>query len=769
MTNNRRGGVRAVWTAAWTVLAGMAAVLPPDAAVPLGVASGQTRMAEGSARVQADEWSRAVWTAASANGDRGRLETLLSNPPSLQPLGLGDSIATLEANMARRETRRIEEIEEAGRRLDEQLERAGRVGIARDLALSDALVTTVRLHLLSTNKSAFLAEERTRRVIALASEAAREAEGRGDWLMANELFVRLNALLEQERTFRADADRLARRLDILRLFVPERLWELRNERELAEGRPALPAYNPFGDDYTVKLQGIQESSVVTALRRSVAEHVERERSANFSLELALGGLDGVATLASTRDIGRVFSGVNDTGKLARFLDHVESARRSLSGRSARVDFAQIMGRLLDASDATIGLPHAAILHEFGNGAVSRLDEFTQIIWPDELAQFQKQTQGRFIGIGVQIQLDERSNIVVVTPLEGTPAQREDVRAGDIIKAVDGRSIVGFGLNQAVSVITGEPGSAVRLTLEREVEGERVEVERLVPRAQIAIGSVKGWERTGARDDAWNWFIDRQAGIGYVRLTGFVDTTDREFDRAIQEMRAQGLNGLIVDLRYNPGGLLNQAVAIANRFIPVRAGAIVRTADAQNRVASEERANARLANVTGIPIIVLINEGAASASEIVAGAVQSYAQSGTIDALVLGQRSFGKGSVQNVYFLPGNRSAMRLTTHYYLLPNGRRVHRLPGDTDWGVKPDLQIEMLPSQIEQAVNLRRDADVLAINQRGEVVDTGRPRPDPNDLLSQGIDLQLQYALVLLQSRSSAPALGQVPRPPMPVTIEN
>ena len=245
MTNNRRGGVRAVWTAAWTVLAGMAAVLPPDAAVPLGVASGQTRMAEGSGagrRVVPCRVDRRI-----RQRRRGRLETLLSNPPSLQPLGLGDSIATLEANMARRETRRIEEIEEAGRRLDEQLERAGRVGIARDLALSDALVTTVRLHLLSTNKSAFLAEERTRRVIALASEAAREAEGRGDWLMANELFVRLNALLEQERTFRADADRLARRLDILRLFVPERLWELRNERELAEGRPALPAYNPFGE------------------------------------------------------------------------------------------------------------------------------------------------------------------------------------------------------------------------------------------------------------------------------------------------------------------------------------------------------------------------------------------------------------------------------------------------------------------------------------------------------------------------------------------
>lgn len=763
MSNHRRVGVRSAWALACVLSAGLA--MP----APLGLALAQPQVASsGSARAEADEWARAVWSAASADGDRGRLDELLSHPPALQPMGLATSIQMLESNLAAREEQRVRELDEASTRLDEQLAKADAAQAdipARDLALSESLVTTVRMHLLSLNKSEFLGLARTQRVIALAASAANQAEARGDWLMANELFVRLNALLEHERTYRADAERLGHRLNVLRLFVPERLWELRNNRELAEGNDPLPAYNPFGDSYTTKLNGVRESVVVKALQNCAEGHVEHVSA----LDLALGGLDGVATLVSTRDIGRVFPGVNDEPKLAQFLDYIATTRQTLAARGTRIDFAQIVARLLDMNDATVGLPHSVVLHELGNGAVARLDEFTQIIWPDELAQFQKQTQGRFVGIGVQIQQDEQDNIVVVTPLEGTPAQRAGVHAGDILKAVDGRSIVGFSLNQAVSVITGEPGSIVRLTVERKVGDIAAEVDIEVPRAQIAIGSVKGWERTGAREDDWNWFIDEAAGIGYLRMTGFVDTTDREFDRAIREMKEHGLNGLILDLRFNPGGLLNQAVAISNRFIPVRNGAIVRTADAGGAIATEERADARRATVTGIPVIVLVNEGAASASEIVAGAVQAYAQDGTIDAIVLGERTFGKGSVQNVYFLPGNQSAMRLTTHYYLLPNGRRVHRLPGATDWGVNPDLRVEMLPSQVEEAINLRRDADVMPIDETGQVVDTGVARPDPDDLLNRGLDLQLQYALVLLQSRSRESTLGQVPQATPPVSTSN
>lgn len=758
MSNHRRVGVRSAWALACVLSAGLA--------MPASYALAQPRVASsGSARAEADEWARAVWSAASSNGDNGRLDELLSHPPALQPMGLATSIQTLEANLAAREEQRVRELGEASTRLDEQLTKVEAGGPTRDISLSEALVTTVRMHLLSINKSAFLGERRTQRVIEMSAEAAEQAETRGDWLMANELFVRLNALLEHERTYRPDAERMAARLNVLRLFVPERLWELRNNRELAEGNDPLPPYNPFGDDYTVKLDGVREDVVVRALQRSAAEHVERVSA----LELAQGGLDGVATLVSTRDIGRVFPGVNDEPELNEFLNYIATTRQTLAARGTRVDFVQIVGRLLDMNDATVGLPHAAILHELGNGAVARLDEFTQIIWPDELAQFQKQTQGRFVGIGVQIQQDEQDNIVVVTPLEGTPAQRAGIHAGDILKAIDGRSIVGFSLNQAVSVITGEPGSIVRLTVERKVGDLTAEVDIEVPRAQIAIGSVKGWERTGVREDDWNWFIDEAAGIGYLRMTGFVDSTDREFDRAISEMKERGLNGLILDLRFNPGGLLNQAVAISNRFIPVRNGAIVRTADAGGAIATEERADARRATVADIPVVVLVNEGAASASEIVAGAVQSYAHDGTIDAIVLGERTFGKGSVQNVYFLPGNRSAMRLTTHYYLLPNGRRVHRLPGETDWGVNPDLRVEMLPTQIEEAANLRRDADVMPIDETGQVVDTGVPRPDPNDLLNRGLDLQLQYALVLLQSRSRESTLGQVPQATPPVSTSN
>ncbi|CAN0586358.1 unnamed protein product, partial [Laminaria digitata] len=208
-------------------------------------------------------------------------------------------------------------------------------------------------------------------------------------------------------------------------------------------------------------------------------------------------------------------------------------------------------------------------------------------------------------------------------------------------------------------------------------------------------------------------------IGYLRLTGFTDDSTREFDRAVSTMKQDGLSALILDLRYNPGGLLDQAVQLASRF--VSKGMIVKTVDASGITESLNEAVrvSDRASLSDIPVIVLVNEGSASASEILSGAIQAGAKQGKLDALVLGNRSFGKGSVQNVYLLPGASAAMKVTTNYYHIDAPRMIHKVPGATEWGIEPDLEVDMLPSQQQAALLLRRDADVLPLDENGNIIE--------------------------------------------------
>src|SRR5690606_25943411 len=184
------------------------------------------------------------------------------------------------------------------------------------------------------------------------------------------------------------------------------------------------------------------------------------------------------------------------------------------------------------------------LHEFGDGAMSQLDEFSAIIWPDQMRRFERMTQGQFQGVGIQIQMDtEKQMIKVVTPLEGTPAQRAGIQRDDLIKKINGQSAVGITLDQAVDLITGPENTKVMVTVQRGEE----DIDYELTRAVIPIHSVKGWKRVNADETKWDWFIDRDNGIGYVRLLQFTDETTRDLTRAVREMEREGLNGLILDL------------------------------------------------------------------------------------------------------------------------------------------------------------------------------------------------------------------------------
>ncbi|MDX2146870.1 MAG: S41 family peptidase [Planctomycetota bacterium] len=726
----------------------VAANRPGVAAVEGGAAAG--RAGERSAA----DWTQEVW--ASAVGDTDLFPVLFSAPQSLASIEGGlhvqESIARLRANIAKREEDRAKRIAEVEKDLDQALEKTD------DVSTSKALRSALELELLINDRAKLLEQQRIKTLIERTQAAAKAAETRGDYLWANEFYARLDALLEQFGQYKRDAERLGRRLAMIRLYAPEALWEMRNRRQLAEKAEAIPPYNPTGEGYAKRLDRVSAMMVARAIAASGEAHI----STPGIKPLAVRGIDAVRTLATTTALRDTFPSLQDDQKRGRFLAALDRHEDELNRAEADLDVRELndlLQSLVDASDATVALPEKAIIHEFGNGAMSRLDEFSTIIWPDEVARFERTTQSTFVGVGIRIEFDELYNIRVVTPLEGMPAHRGGVRAGDVIKSVDGTSLYGAGLEQAVELITGPINTTVTLSLEREEEGKKVTRDITIKRSKIEVSSAQGWKRSGPRENDWDWFIDREAKVGYVRLSQFTERTTSELDNAIAAMTAQGMRSLILDLRSNPGGYLDQAIGVARRF--VNRGRVVGMMSADGRIEEEHVANGT-AVLNTIPVAVLINEGSASASEIVSGAIGYYGKRGRIKAVVVGQRSYGKGSVQVVTSLGGS-ARLKLTTQYYTLPDGTVIHRKENATTWGVQPDVVVDMLPAQFTETANIRKSADVLPFDADGNRI-PGAPEPrDPQEILSSGSDPQLETALVLLQSQTLRSTRGV--RPPTTV----
>lgn len=696
-----------------------------------------------------DDWADQIW-AAARQGNNERFEQLLDAKPEGADPRLGPMLASVEslsASYEEREKAREADIAEVRAELSELM-----AGERTDRTLSKALVAAVRWEMLARNHKEIIRDPQVSLLISKAEQAAIAAENRGDWLTANELFYHLNGLMEAEATYKDDLDRLNRRLTMLALYTPDRLWEIRNDRAReeaeAEGEEMedLPPFNPVGNDFREKLDGIDARMVRTALWQAAERNVEQRTMR----DLLVSALDAVEMLVTTTDLQGAFPGLESKEARERFLASVDRARVEV--RTSRQepdpgDMNELIESLLRENARTVRISDTAILHEFGNGAMAALDDFSGIIWPDEWARFERNTRGSFVGVGIQIQMDEKQRIKVVTPLDGTPAQRAGMLRDDVITEIDGKPTWGFTLNQAVDVITGPVNTKVALTVEREDDGETTEKTFDITRKEIELVTIKGWRRAGEAEDEWDWFIDPATEIGYIRITNFDEKTATNFDLAIRAMQRRGLSGLILDLRYNPGGLLDQAVEISNRFIDVHNGVIVSTHYADRGGGTYERANGRKGKLADLPTVVLINEGSASASEIVSGAIKHYADQDQIDALVLGMRSYGKGSVQNVWRLtmPPTRAAVKITTQHYHLPDGQMIHRQDGSPEWGVSPHFSVDMLPSQINETLTIRRNADLF--NVEPIAYEDEEPTDDPNAML-QGPDVQLQTALVLLQT---------------------
>ncbi|MEX1994605.1 MAG: S41 family peptidase [Steroidobacteraceae bacterium] len=352
----------------------------------------------------------------------------------------------------------------------------------------------------------------------------------------------------------------------------------------------------------------------------------------------------------------------------------------LSARDARL-LAEVLERIHD--DYVDRTDNHELMSNAIRGMVGELDPHSSFMDADEFEDLRIATEGNYSGIGVEVTL-ESGVIIVIAPIDGSPAAHAGIRAGDAILGIDGRAIGNEGLAQAIASIRGEPGTVVRLTIGREPTERPLEFE--IERAMVSVHSVR--------------FELLEPGYGYLRISQFSETTGADIGGALRELQrlAGGrLRGLVLDLRNNPGGVLDAAVEVSDAFLD--SGLIV-SAEGRSRE-SRFRMEAAAGDLTqGAPIAVLVNEGSASAAEIVAGALRDNGR-----AKLLGQKTFGKGSVQTVMPLADGQ-ALKLTTSRYFTPSGVSIH------ERGLQPDLE---LPAQPTIAIAgdgrlLERDTEVRA-----------------------------------------------------------
>lgn len=360
------------------------------------------------------------------------------------------------------------------------------------------------------------------------------------------------------------------------------------------------------------------------------------------------------------------------------------------------------------------------------GMLNTLDPHSAFMPPDVYKEMQVDTKGEFGGLGIQIGLKEE-RLTVIAPIEGTPADRAGIRAGDRIVKIDGASTKDMTLMDAVNKMRGAKGTSVTLTLEREGAASPIDVTLV--REIIKIQSAK--------------HKMLEDGIGYVRLTQFQEQSGKDLVKALDALREQKMQSLILDLRNNPGGLLTAAVEVSEQFLPK--GKVVVSIKGRQGKAEEYTADGDHP-ILDLPMIVLVNEGSASASEIVAGAMQDWGR-----AVVVGTTTFGKGSVQTIIPL-SDGAALRLTTAKYYTPKGRSIQNT------GIEPTITVRAVAKgdnkrQIVRERDLERHLQNDTAPQTPDEREPSELRPIP-DLPQEGAgadeDIQLKKAIELLKSWS-------------------
>jgi len=367
---------------------------------------------------------------------------------------------------------------------------------------------------------------------------------------------------------------------------------------------------------------------------------------------------------------------------------------------------------------------AELVEDAINGMLSGLDPHSSYLNPKNFSDMQVTTRGEYGGLGLEVTMED-GLVKVITPMDGTPAARAGIKTGDLIATIDGMSIQGLTLSEAVDKMRGPINSQIKLQVLRK--GEKKPLEFVITRAVIHVESVR---------------FKAEGDVAVIRITTFTEQTEEGLEKAVQQTKAKignRLKGVILDLRNNPGGLLDQAISVSDSFLD--SGEVVSTRG--RRASDTQRYNARSGQLfANVPVIVLINQGSASASEIVAGALQDHRR-----ARIIGTRSFGKGSVQTVIPLSGGiDGALRLTTAKYYTPSGRSIQAT------GIDPDILVEQTAEDDSEAdandrlseANLPKHLDAQEGGKKPHV--GPRVKPKAGEKFD---DFQLTYALRLIRGQ--------------------
>ncbi len=553
-----------------------------------------------------------------------------------------------------------------------------------------AMAFVDRARAYASDRRAFLNSSLVRNLMTTATRDARRYVEEQDWSKAHAFYSILQRLNEAPYGDEADYQRYKElRLDAARHLRLEILYK---DRESLDRRT----------------KDVDYRLLQTAFRRVDRSYFE---TPNYR-RMAEGALDNLDSLAGTGKLWKYLDGVNNARKRSAFLRQLDEIRTRVrvDERFLLNDLISTYNRVANANRETIELPESLLIMEYVEGALDQLDEFTSMVWPADSADFDKVMMGGFEGVGIQLGIDEPTGrLKVVTPLEDSPALEAGIQPGDLIVDVDGEDTKGWTTDDAVRNIMGPANSTVVLTMYRPGNNKKIPFK--LRRREIVLRTVRGVSRIENRGgDSWNYLLDPSQGIAYIRLSGFHPDSADELQSALFDARKQGMKGLILDLRYNPGGLLDVAIEIVSTFL--ERGEVVSTRG--RRGEERQRANTTGgAPFSGLPLILLVNEGSASASEILAGALQDHGR-----AMVIGERTFGKGSVQRVLPL-GPEARLKLTTALYYLPNGESPHRKPNAEKWGVAPGmphLTLELTPKEVSAMIERQNKAIIINNGQKLE-----------------------------------------------------
>ena len=625
---------------------------------------------------------------------------------------------------------RLEEKQKAYQEQLDELEKIKEKASAREVPdandIDETMLAVIRAREVAQEqqKEELLKDPFVIKILDQMQQKADAYEEAGEWLDAyTHNYYWLTALYEDNRHYKDKSEELTELAGLELALIDSSCAETAAER-----------YEDIEPEMFLRALNLLENNYVTVIDYSEMAQAALKRCRLLGQVLAKKNED-LAWEASADGIRQWASGL---GEIQTQID--QDAEKQIPMQIQVL--GEIFADVLALNSVTLRLPEEVVIAQFSEASLASLDPFTIIIWPWNVKDYEKSMTQQFTGIGVEIS-KATGVLKIASLLADTPAYHAGLDADDEIVAVNGEPTEKMTIFCAVSKITGPKGTKVTLTIHRPSTNETQDYT--ITRDKIVVDPLRGWIRDA--DGRWDYMIDPDNGIGYVRLMQFTENSGSDLDETLKKLKKKGLTGLILDLRFNSGGYLQVAADVVDLF--VKEGVIVKS-NPRHGFATYEIAH-RSGTHPDYPLVILINGSSASASEIVAGALQDPKHQ---RATLVGERSYGKGSVQNQTAYTGDGSLMKYTMAYYHLPSDQRVKNRyqiekQGRKDWGIAPDFEVKMFTHELRKMLDIQRDNDVLF--QDGHEQAGGQAN---RHSLEETIDADPQLASAIMVIRSQLAA---------------